>query len=369
MTFLFNEEIQQFQMALRGAFQDVVLSESRRVRMNAAQMSLDENLLATFRDAELFALWSQEDHIGMSAFLATAIESGFCLVPEPLVELLFYGPYLFSLLDPAFRESLSTFYNSLVTGAKLVSGSCEQFNGEIIKFGESEVLQAEHKQFCEVFGCMPTHSITGILPYVEGAEACDAILLFDKMDRPYLTWCAQRVDLVPLRPIDETLRAAEVRFKNAFAISLPQLKRGDCFLLRSLLASAEMYGAARRSHDMTVEYVKTRKQFGAPIGSFQAIQQGLADCHMRLEALFALIQFAGWAVDSDPLQKISSCQAVRIHADETTPLVAEKSIQYHGGIGFTWEYDLHLYLRRIKLRQLLFGPSPEDFNSFISSLE
>ncbi len=119
------------------------------------------------------------------------------------------------------------------------------------------------------------------------------------------------------------------------------------FLLRTaVFASAELSGIAQRVVEMTNEYVKTRQQFGRPVGTFQAIQHKLADMHLRAEQAQSLTRFAAWALDSDPQQSEEAALAAKAFTGEFVPLLIEQSIQAHGGIGFTFEFELHHYLRR-----------------------
>ena len=99
---------------------------------------------------------------------------------------------------------------------------------------------------------------------------------------------------------------------------------------------------------MTAEYVKTRKQFGKPVASFQAVQHKLSDMLMWSEQISSLGRFAAWAADTDRSQFLRSATAAHGYSAEFAPKLVETAIQLHGGIGFTWEYSLHLYLRRAK---------------------
>jgi alkylation response protein AidB-like acyl-CoA dehydrogenase len=119
------------------------------------------------------------------------------------------------------------------------------------------------------------------------------------------------------------------------------------YLDRLILLSAEMLGAARGAEQMTLDYVKTRKQFGVPVGSFQAIQHKLADARVGLDSSEALLHFAAWARDNDGAQYMKSAFGAYVQCAKETKRAIEMFLQVHGGIGFTWEYDLHLYLRRV----------------------
>ncbi len=129
----------------------------------------------------------------------------------------------------------------------------------------------------------------------------------------------------------------------------------------AVLIAAELVGVSSRALEMTVDYVKTRQQFGKPIGTFQAIQHQLADMHLGLEQMAKLVRFAAACSATDKSQFHSAAIAAKGFASELAPKIIEGAIQAHGGIGFTYEYDLHLYLRRAQVLSALAGDAREMF--------
>ncbi|MGW1882344.1 acyl-CoA dehydrogenase family protein [Streptomyces sp. NPDC001970] len=114
------------------------------------------------------------------------------------------------------------------------------------------------------------------------------------------------------------------------------------------LLAAEAVGAAASALDRTVEHVKGREQFGRPIGSFQAVKHRLADQYVRVQAARSAAYYAAWDPDAGPLALAQCLEALRV--------VTGEAIQLHGGIGFTWEHEAHLYFKRAASDELLFGP-------------
>ena len=119
--------------------------------------------------------------------------------------------------------------------------------------------------------------------------------------------------------------------------------------------AAEQVGGAQIVMEMAVQYAKDRKQFGRPIGSFQAIKHKCADMLLQVESAKSAAYYAAWcaSVDNDELPAMASlaksyCSEAYFHA-------ASENIQIHGGIGFTWEHPAHLYFKRSKSSELLFG--------------
>ncbi|MGR3931558.1 acyl-CoA dehydrogenase family protein [Streptomyces sp. BRA346] len=120
--------------------------------------------------------------------------------------------------------------------------------------------------------------------------------------------------------------------------------------------AAEAVGAADAALTRTVDHVRTREQFGRPIGSFQAVKHRLADVYVAVQAARSAAYYAAWAADgpeapvAGPLALAAALEAQRAAAGE--------AVQLHGGIGITWEHDAHLYLKRAASDELLFGPAP-----------
>lgn len=129
-------------------------------------------------------------------------------------------------------------------------------------------------------------------------------------------------------------------------------------LARAALA-AEQVGGAARCLDMAVEYAKTREQFGRPIGSFQAIKHTCAQLLVEIESARSASRFASSVVGEPGVDASIAATVARASCSEAFTHAAKDNIQTHGGIGFTWEHDAHLYLRRAKSSELLFG-SPRD---------
>jgi hypothetical protein len=119
--------------------------------------------------------------------------------------------------------------------------------------------------------------------------------------------------------------------------------------------AAEMVGTARRLFDMALSYAKERKQFGAPIGSFQAIQHKLADLALALERATASVQYASMTVDAVDADRTRACHVAKAAAGDAARRCLKDSIQIHGGIGYTWEHDLHLFIRRATASEFLLG--------------
>ena len=122
----------------------------------------------------------------------------------------------------------------------------------------------------------------------------------------------------------------------------------------------ETVGTCQTIFDVTLEYTKQREQFGVPIGSFQALKHKLADMLVALERARATGYFAALAIAEDDDRRAAAASTARIAAADCQRLLAKEGIQIHGGIGYTWEHDMHLYVRRVKTDAQLLGTEAEQ---------
>ena len=167
--------------------------------------------------------------------------------------------------------------------------------------------------------------------------------------------------ITPLAGIDQTRRAATVTFERV-RVAADQLLPcdGETVLARLLdrgrvALAADMCGGAERVLELTVEYVKVRQQFGRAIGSFQAIQHRCADMSVEVEKAKAATYYAAWADAEDADDAALAAATAKAIAGEAYRFVTTHAIQVHGGIGFTWEHDLHLYFKRALSDEVAFG--------------
>jgi alkylation response protein AidB-like acyl-CoA dehydrogenase len=117
----------------------------------------------------------------------------------------------------------------------------------------------------------------------------------------------------------------------------------------------ETVGAAQAIFDITLAYAKEREQFGVPIGSFQALKHKFADMLVVLERARATSYFAALTIAEDDERRAVAASMAKAAAGDCAAMLAKEGIQMHGGIGYTWEHDMHLYVRRVKTSSLLFG--------------
>jgi alkylation response protein AidB-like acyl-CoA dehydrogenase len=123
----------------------------------------------------------------------------------------------------------------------------------------------------------------------------------------------------------------------------------------TLGVALEMVGTAQAIFDTSIEYAKQRVQFGVPIGSFQAIKHKFADMVIALERARSTGYFAALTIAEDDPRRHLATSVAKAAAGDCQRLLAKEGIQIHGGIGYTWEHDMHLYVKRVKSDEQLFG--------------
>jgi alkylation response protein AidB-like acyl-CoA dehydrogenase len=163
-----------------------------------------------------------------------------------------------------------------------------------------------------------------------------------------------------LPTLDQTRRLARCEFSEVAARLIGSPGAGGAVLGQTLdvaavALAAEQLGGAQRALDMAVGYAKIRQQFGRAIGSFQAIKHRCADLLLEVESLRSAVGYAAAAVAEGSAEVPVLAPLVKAYASEVYSRVAAENIQIHGGIGFTWEHDAHLYLKRAKASELFLG--------------
>jgi alkylation response protein AidB-like acyl-CoA dehydrogenase len=123
--------------------------------------------------------------------------------------------------------------------------------------------------------------------------------------------------------------------------------------------AAELVGVAQRTMEMAVEYAKDRQQFGRPIGAYQAVSHRCAQMLLETEGARACTLYASWTADHEPESLPLAASMAKAYASDAGWRVAASSLQVHGGIGFTWEHDLHFFLKRARTDGALFGSAGE----------
>ena len=171
------------------------------------------------------------------------------------------------------------------------------------------------------------------------------------------------VKITPHVALDATRKLADIELEavtvdgdNLLAIGRAARMALDRSIdLATLVTAADMLGGMQWIIEDAVEYAKTRQQFGKVIGSFQSVQHMCADMLLLTESSRSAIYYAAWALDADPSSAPRHVAIAKAYASDASREVANRGVQVHGGIGFTWEHDLQLYYKRSKASEVLFG--------------
>ena len=225
--------------------------------------------------------------------------------------------------------------------------------------------------------------ITGIKSFVLDGHTADTLLVAvrtepgsdgpDGISLVIVDGNAPGVSRRRLETMDMTRKQAEVSFDRVRVPATAVLGTAGSgwaaiadTMTRAVVALAfEQVGGAQRCLEMSVEYAKVRVQFGRQIGSFQAIKHKCADMLVLVEAAKSAAYHAGWAVAGGDPEAAIAAPLAKSYCSEAYFHCAAENIQIHGGIGFTWEHDAHLYFKRAKTDELLFG-SPAQHRAMLA---
>ncbi len=175
-------------------------------------------------------------------------------------------------------------------------------------------------------------------------------------------------EVTPLQTLDLAQRFGDVAFDHALTPvgSLALLERVD--RLAAVGASAMLLGLMSRCLEITLEYVQTRQAFKRPIGAFQALQHRMADMLLKVESTRSAVYRAAWCFDTDAPEASLACAAAKAYAGDSARYVCGEAIQMHGGIGFTWELDLHLYFKRVKTLEQHHGSTESQLEAALAAV-
>lgn len=305
----------EFAETLAQFFKDKITSDYLRKRIESGLTAKDTSW-SSICELGLAQAFSSESNGGMGLgfkdLALLAYQSGKVLLPENLLTSIYAGPYLFT-------QMLSELPADFLNKKDFIKNICEA--KERIAFAYSDNAK---------------------INLVQSLDRCSYLVVLSNQDLSIASFKSVKKDNC-LDLAGEFYSAELDLITKLDCKNLDRFKFGLAILLANQLAAL-----ASTVVSTTVEYVKTRKQFDVPIGGFQAVQHKIADMHLQAESMYSLANFAAWTFDNSPEQLALAAVSAFNYCTENAPLVCESAIQAHGGIGFTWEYDLHLYLRRAR---------------------
>jgi alkylation response protein AidB-like acyl-CoA dehydrogenase len=285
-----------------------------------------------------------------------------CLFLEEAGAVLLPGPFFAttSLFMPLLRSISSSAGGDIAGGGStssdgsaqvadlLAEASAGKLTGTVALAGADsrwEVNDGPIKSF------VPEAERVDLIALVSGGANSASVTLFRSED----------VAIRPVGTIDPSRRLAEVDASGAAPILEPMgigANIVDDLLARGCTAlSAELMGTTRWLLDTTITYASNRRQFGKPIGSFQAIKHKLADVALLHEQAWSSVYYAAMCIDANDPARRRSAHVAKVMASHAAIRCAKEAIQIHGGVGYTWEHDLHLYLRRAFATEDILGTS------------
>lgn len=280
--------------------------------------------------------------LGAIELLVIQEELGYALAPSPLFSTVAAALLLVAAGTP---EQRSKWLAPLAAGEK---------RGTVAVWDERSGWSPDHSEVESSGGSLSATKVA-----VPEAGTADFVIVAGADGGHYLVETgASGVEITAEKPLDPTRKLFTVKLDGAPAEPLAS-GRGDqvghAYAAIVTALAAENVGVAQRAMEMAVEYAKDRKQFDRPIGSYQAVSHRCAQMLLEVEGARSLSLWAGWALDHDPQTGPRAASMAKAYASDAGFRVTASALQVHGGIGFTWEHDLHFFLKRAKANGHAFG--------------
>jgi alkylation response protein AidB-like acyl-CoA dehydrogenase len=268
--------------------------------------------------------------LGIVELCVVAEEAGYALAPTPLL-----STWAAGLLLAAAGE-----------GARVTEG----------RRGTVAMWDADGGSDPEASSLAPGERLTGAKVAVPDAAGADVIVVTAAGGRMFAV-AGDDAQVEPADSLDTTRPLFSVRLEDAPAVELtaPHDALSRAWHAIATACAAESVGVAARAMDMAVAYAKERKQFGRAIGSYQAVSHACAQMLLEVEGARSVVYWAAWALDHDPEAAPAAASAAKAYASDAGQRVTRSALQVHGGIGFTWEHDLHFLLKRAEANAHAFG--------------
>jgi alkylation response protein AidB-like acyl-CoA dehydrogenase len=374
MNFAFSEEQEMLRDTARRFLSDKAPSEVVR-RLMETEEGFDPSLWQEIAAQGWQAMAIPEEYGGAGfGFLEQGIlmeEMGRSLFPAPYLSAVVLGADL--VLSAGSEDQKKALLPDIAAGEKTVAVAHLEQNGRWDPAGVAMVAKQDGSDFV----------LSGTKSFVLNGHTADTLLVVVRTDESssgadgisllVVDATAAGVERRRLETMDMTRKQAEIVFSDVRVPEDALLGAEgagwgalDQTLTRAIVALAfEQVGGAERCLEMSVEYAKVRVQFGRPIGSFQAIKHKCADMLVQVESAKSAAYYAGWAVAEDDDDLMVAAPLAKSYCSEAYFECAAENIQVHGGIGFTWEHDAHLYFKRAKTDELLFG-SPAHHRAILA---
>jgi len=361
MDFAFSEEQEQLRKEARS-FLAKESPASRVRKVMDTEDAFDEGLWKKLVENGWTALGIPEEHGGFGTFLDLVVvleEAGRQLLPGPFFSTM--GLAVPVLLEAGTEAQKKKWLGAIASGQARGTLALTEPSGrwDAEGVGLRAARQGEGWQLDGVKLFVPDAGVADLLVVAARTRASgeDGVTLFLVEGRP------SGMTVTPMKTLDRTRRWYEVKLEG---VTLPdnsvmgQVDQGWPPLRRALewasaALCAEMVGGASHVLETSVEYAKTRQQFGKPIGIYQAVSHKLSDMLLEVESARSATYYASWAVNADAPDRALASSMAKAYVSDAYRRAAGNGIQVHGGIGFTWEHDMHLYFKRAKASEVTLG--------------
>jgi len=321
---------------------ECAMAETRK--LTETETAYDAGLWRKLADQGFTGIIIPEEFGGMGLGLVELIllmeEAGYALLPGPL-------------------------YSTLMAGAVLnACGSAAQKQKFLprIASGEARATVAflEPKAGWEMASLRlssATGKLNGEKVFVTDAQVAEMMIVIGNDGACVVEAKAPGMKIEAMKGLDLGRKIYSVEFSSTPAERLA----GDTSSIERALQiataalTAEMTGGMQRVMELAVAYAKTRKQFGKPIGSFQAVQHMCAEMYLETESSRSAAYYSAWALEENTPDAATAVSIAKMYASDAARNVGNRGIQVHGGMGFTWENDVHLYYRRAKSSETMLG--------------
>jgi alkylation response protein AidB-like acyl-CoA dehydrogenase len=364
MDFGFNQEQELLRATARKFFENECTSEFVRARMAEPAGVTDEFWKKLAEQGWLGLIYPEEfDGTGLGFVDLTVLmeEMGRAVMPGPFFSTVLLGGL--AILEAGSTAQKKAWLSKISQGQAKTTLAFTEPNARWDAAGVTVTARESSGGF----------SISGTKLFVLDAHVADVIVVAARTregKRPeeglslfLVPKGAKGLDVKLLPTMDQTRKLCEVTFTDVTVGADALLGTKDQawgplsrVLDRATVAlCAEMCGGAQRVLDMTTDYAKIRVAFGKPIGSYQGVKHRAADMLVEVENAKSLTYYAAWAVDENVPEAPLAASMAKAYVSDAYRRTAGAGIQLHGGIGFTWEHDLHLYFKRAKSSEFTFG--------------
>jgi alkylation response protein AidB-like acyl-CoA dehydrogenase len=363
MDFGFNQEQELLRATARKFFESECTSEFVRARM-AEPAGVTDQFWAKLAEQGWLGLIYPEEYggagLGFVDLTVLMEEMGRAVMPGPFFATVLLGGL--AILEAGSAAQKTEWLGKIGAGQARATLAFTESNAR----WDAAAVTATAREGGGRF------TLSGTKLFVLDAHLADVLVVVARTresSRPeeglslFLVPRAHGVDVKLLPTMDQTRKLCEVTF-NDVTVSADALlgpKDGAWAPLSRVLdratvaLCAEMCGGAQRVLDMTTDYAKIRVAFGKPIGSYQGVKHKAADMLVEIENAKSLTYYAAWAMDENVPEAPLAASMAKAYVSDAFRKAAGTGIQLHGGIGFTWEHDLHLYFKRAKSSEFTFG--------------